>query len=51
MLFERFDKKYLISCYYGKEISQIPESKTGEEENTGKENCQARERQQPHRRA
>ena len=30
-LYERFDKKHLISCNYGKEISQISESKTGKE--------------------
>jgi len=30
-LYEGFDKKHLISCNYGKEISQIPESKTGKE--------------------
>jgi hypothetical protein len=38
-----FDEKYVISCNYGKEISQIPESKTGKKKDIGKENCQARE--------
>jgi hypothetical protein len=47
---ERFDKKYLISCNYGKEITQIRESKTGKEENIGKESCQTRERRKPRKR-
>jgi hypothetical protein len=45
-----FDKKYLNSCNYGKEISQIPESKTGKEENINKESRQAQERRKSRKR-
>lgn len=46
-----FDKKYLISLNYGKESSQIRESKIGKEEHNDEESRRAQEGPKPRERA